>query len=89
MFSKYFLIFNNLNSKFDLGLSIVKRPNIPSPSKIKTTKQIPGRDGLVYEEEGGYSDIVIPVEFNFIEKTILRKDLDKLNYGLMKYKIIN
>lgn len=73
MFSKYFLIFNNLNSKFDLGLSIVKRPNIPSPSKIKTTKQIPGRDGLVYEEEGGYSDIVIPVEFNFIEKNNIKE----------------
>ena len=73
MFSKYFLIFNNLNSKFDLGLSIVKRPNVPSPSKIKTTKQIPGRDGLVYEEEGGYSDIVIPVEFNFIEKNNLKE----------------
>ena len=28
MFSKYFLIFNNLNSKFDLGLSIkLKRQN--------------------------------------------------------------
>lgn len=73
MFSKYFLIFNNLNSKFDLGLSIVKRPNIPSTSKIKTTKQIPGRDGLVYEEEGGYQDIVIPVKFNFIEKNNLKE----------------
>lgn len=73
MFSKYFLIFNNLNSKFDLGLSIVKRPNIPSTSKNKMTKQIPGRDGLVYEEEGGYQDIVIPVEFNFIEKNNLKE----------------
>ncbi|CEN86371.1 distal tail protein Dit [Paraclostridium sordellii] len=73
MFSKYFLIFNNMNSKFDLRLSIVKRPNIPSTSKIKTTKQIPGRDGLVYEEEGGYQDIVIPVEFNFIEKNNLKE----------------
>ena len=73
MFSKYFLIFNNLNSKFDLGLSIVKRPNIRSTSKIKTTKQIPGRDGLVYEKEGGYQDIVIPVEFNFIEKNNLKE----------------
>lgn len=73
MFSKYFLIFNNLNSKFDLNLSIVKRPNIPSPSKNKITKEIPGRDGLVYEELGGYKDIVIPVEFNFIEKNNLKE----------------
>ncbi|CEN31440.1 distal tail protein Dit [Paraclostridium sordellii] len=73
MFSKYFLIFNNLNSKYDLGLSIVKRPNIPSPSKNKITKEIPGRDGLVYEELGGYKDIVIPVEFNFIEKNNLKE----------------
>lgn len=73
MFSKYFLIFNNLNSKYDLGLSIVKRPNIPSPSKNKITKEIPGRDGLVYEELGGYKDIVITVEFNFIEKNNLKE----------------
>ncbi|WP_181998610.1 distal tail protein Dit [Paraclostridium sordellii] len=73
MFSKYFLIFNNLNSKFDLGLSIVKRPNIPSPSKNKIAKEIPGRDGSVYENMGGYKDIVIPVEFNFIEKNNLKE----------------
>ena len=78
MFSKYFLIFNNLNSKYDLGLSIVKRPNIPSPSKNKITKEIPGRDGLVYEELGGYKDIVIPVEFNFIEKNNLKERFRKV-----------
>lgn len=73
MFSKYFLIFNNLNSKFDLKLSIVKRPNIPSPSKNKIAKEIPGRDGSVYENMGGYKDIVIPIEFNFIEKNNLKE----------------
>lgn len=73
MFKTYFLMFNNLNSKFDLGLSIVKRPNIPSSSKNKTSKEVPGRDGLVYEVLGGYKDIVIPVEFNFIEKNNLKE----------------
>ena len=72
MYNTYFLIFNNLNSKFDLGLSIVKRPNIPSASINKITKEVPGRDGLVYEVIGGYKDIVIPIEFNFIEKSNLK-----------------
>ncbi|WP_338658814.1 distal tail protein Dit [Paraclostridium sordellii] len=73
MFSKYFLIFNDLNSKYDLGLSIVKRPNVPSTSKNKIAKEIPGRDGFVYEEIGGYKDIVIPVEFNFIENNNIKE----------------
>jgi predicted phage tail component-like protein len=72
MHNNYFLLFNNLNSKFDLGLSIVRRPNIPSTTINKRTVEIPGRDGLLYEELGGCSDITIPVEFNFIDRHNLK-----------------
>lgn len=78
MSSSYYINFNNLNSKFDLGLSIVKRPNIPSSSKNKTTKEIPGRDGLSYEIIGGYKDINISIEFNFIEKHNIKDTFRKV-----------
>ncbi|GAA0865988.1 distal tail protein Dit [Paraclostridium tenue] len=73
MFNKYYLIFNDLNSYEDFGLSIVKRPDIPNPTLKKTTKEVPGRDGLLYEVLGGYEDIVISVEFNFIEKINIKE----------------
>ncbi|GIM32970.1 distal tail protein Dit [Paraclostridium bifermentans] len=73
MYKKLFIIFNNLNSLEDLGLSIVRRPNIPSPVQNKTTTEVPGSDGLLYEVLGGYKDIVIPVEFNFIDRNSLKE----------------
>ncbi|MDK0695978.1 phage tail family protein [Clostridium perfringens] len=73
MYKKLFIIFNNMNSYEDLGLSIVRRPNIPSPTKNKTTKEVPGRDGLLYEVLKGYKDITIPIEFNFIDRTNLKE----------------
>lgn len=73
MYKKLFIIFNNLNSLEDLGLSIVRRPNIPSPVQNKTTTEVPGADGLLYEVLGGYKDIVIPIEFNFIDRNSLKE----------------
>lgn len=73
MYKKLFIIFNNLNSLEDLGLSIVRRPNIPSPVQNKTTTEVPGADGLLYEVLGGYKDIIIPIEFNFIDKNSLKE----------------
>lgn len=62
----YFLEFNNIRN-YELGISIVKRPNIPSPRKNRSKHEVPGH-GDYYTDLGVYSDIVIPVEFNFIEK---------------------
>lgn len=73
MYKKLSIIFNNLNSYEDLRLSIVRRPNIPSPVLNKTTTEVPGADGLLYQVTGGYKDIVIPIEFNFIDKTSLKE----------------
>lgn len=73
MYRKLFIIFNNINSYEDLGLRIIRRPNIPSPIQNKTTKEVPGRDGLLYEVLGGYKDIVIQIEFNFIDRTNLKE----------------
>ena len=80
----YFLEFNNIRN-YDLGISIVKRPNIPSPTKNRNKQEVPGHDGDYYIDLGGYSDIVIPVEFNFIEKgknikQTYRRVKDWINY---------
>lgn len=51
----------------DIRLYVVKRPNIPAPQKNYTEHNIPGRDGLCYEDEETVDDIKIDVEFNFME----------------------
>lgn len=45
---------------------VVKRPNIPAPLRDYKEVDIPGRDGMLYIDEGTNQDIEITVEFNFM-----------------------
>lgn len=66
MYNKFNIIFND-KSSLDLGIEIIKRPEIPSPQPIYNSYDIPGKNGKEYELEG-YEDIEIEVDFNFIDR---------------------
>lgn len=60
----FFFKYNGqMNTEYDV--SVVKRPDIPSPKKKRSTVTIDGRDGDLYEEDGTYEDIDILVQMNF------------------------
>lgn len=65
MFNRFNVIFNNTIDK-DLGIKCVKRPNIPSPTRQYIEREIPGRDGKLYEDLGTYDDIEIDIQYNFV-----------------------
>lgn len=48
------------------GLHAVRRPSIPAPEEKIEQIEIPGRSGTLTVRDQTYSDIVIPVEFNFM-----------------------
>lgn len=64
---EYDIEFRNKRAN-DIRLYVVKRPNIPAPRKNYREYDIPGRDGVSYEDEETIDDIEIGVEFNFMEK---------------------
>lgn len=47
---------------------VVKRPDIPAPIRNLKEIDVPGRDGMLYIDEGTNEDIEITVEFNFMGK---------------------
>lgn len=47
-------------------MQVVRRPDIPSPSRRYTEKTIPGRDGKLRIYEEAVEDIEITIEFNFM-----------------------
>lgn len=49
-------------------LEVVKRPDIPAAQRDYTELNLPGTDGVSYVNEGTVSDIVIQIEFNFMNK---------------------
>lgn len=70
MFDRVFDVnFNNQSTLNDIKIKCVKRPNIPIPKRKTNTIKIPGRDGDVVEDEGAYEDIIIPIQFNFLDRT--------------------
>ena len=71
MYNKFNIIFNN-KSSLDLGIEVIKRPEIPSPQPIYNSYDIPGKNGKEYELEG-YEDIEIEVNFNFIDRETMHE----------------
>lgn len=61
----YSMNYNGINDK-DLGVLVVKRPNIPTPEAKITQWNIAGRDGALFSNDGFYDDIIIYVELNFM-----------------------
>lgn len=51
-----------------MNMEIVRRPDIPSPQMRYSAYTIPGRDGVLYENDGTIEDIDIQIEFNFISR---------------------
>ena len=78
----FYLIFNNKNSYTDLNLRIVKRPGIPAPVKNINKAEITGHDGDLYEDLGGYADISIVVDFNFIDMDNIKRSWRKIKSWL-------
>lgn len=77
MKNQYYLIFNQ-KSNLEVGLSIVSRPNIPSPKQKTQSVSIPGTDGT-YTEILGYEDLSISVEFNKKCRTDFQDFIRKVN----------
>lgn len=71
MYNKFNIIFNDTSS-LDLGIEVIKRPEIPSPQPIYTSYEIPGKNGKEYELEG-YEDIEIEVNFNFLDRETMHE----------------
>lgn len=78
----FYLIFNNKNSYTDFNLRITKRPVIPAPVKNINKIEITGHDGDLYEDLGGYADIKIAVNFNFIDKDNIKNSWRKIKSWL-------
>ncbi|XZL26591.1 distal tail protein Dit [Clostridium perfringens] len=61
----FYFIFNNKKNT-DLGIKVVKRPNIPIPERNIELKSLKGRDGSLTRDYKTYNDIKISVSLNFI-----------------------
>lgn len=77
MKNQYYLVFNQ-KSNLEVGLSIISRPNIPSPKQKIQSVSIPGIDGT-YTEILGYEDLSISVEFNKKCRTDFQDFIRKIN----------
>lgn len=78
----FYLIFNNRNSYTDLNLRIAKRPIVPAPIKNINKVEITGYDGDLYTNLGGYADISVPVDFNFIDRDNIKNSWRKIKAWL-------
>lgn len=62
-----YFIFNGENSK-DKGIIITKMPQISKAAKRIEKITIPGRNGVLHQDEGTYETIVIQIQCAIIEK---------------------
>ncbi len=74
----FYLIFNNKNSYTDMGVSIIKRPSIQSPTRNINKVEITGHDGDLYQDLGGYGDITITVSCNYVDRDNIKKSWRKI-----------
>lgn len=76
------------------NIYVVKRPSIPAPERDYSECDIPGRDGVLYINEGTVRDIEITVEMNFMgepdewfeywrhaKKWLMQKGQNQLKFG--------
>lgn len=79
----YYIIFNE-KTNVDFNLKIPKRVSKPAP--IMNFEEKPVRGGKTLYVEKGYSDIEIPVEFNFKTNTTWDLDFRSIKKWLMNFK---
>ncbi|WP_373898821.1 distal tail protein Dit [Haloimpatiens sp. FM7315] len=65
--------FGGKNSFQDYGITISKRPSLPSPKRRVSYVDIPGRDSTLTYDESTFSDITIAVECSIKGKNIAGK----------------
>lgn len=65
MHGDYQVIYNNITNE-DLGILVATRPDIPSPERKFEKISLDGRDGDLYIDFETYSDIVISIEFTYL-----------------------
>ena len=53
-------------SAWDYGVAVTTRPDIPAPQLRGSFVQIAGRDGELFETDGTYDNIEIPVKMNYV-----------------------
>lgn len=73
--------FGGKNSFQDYGITISKRPSLPSPKRRVSYVDIPGRDSTLTYDESTFSDITIAVECSIKGKNIAEK-LDNIKAWL-------
>ena len=61
----FWMTFKNQRN-IDFDVQVIKRPNIPSPTRRVSYIQIPGRDGSLTQTDDVYDDIEFGVEMNYI-----------------------
>ncbi|MDU2106314.1 distal tail protein Dit [Clostridium sp.] len=79
----YYIIFNE-KTNVDFNLKIPKRVSKPAP--IMNFEEKPVRGGKTLYVEKGYSDIEIPVEFNFKTNTTWDLDFRSIKKWLVNFK---
>lgn len=75
----YTVRYNGITDKA-VGCHASSRPSIPAPKRDTSVIKIPGRDASYYDTDYIYSDIVIPVDFSFLER-------DKSKWGEQYRKV--
>lgn len=61
------ITYNGKNSN-DIGVYVIKRPNIPSPELRYEETTIAGRDGTLITTDETYNNIEIPIPLNYMTK---------------------
>lgn len=61
-----YINFNNKNSYYDLDLKILNKLIIPFPERKIEIIDVPGGNGSLYLDLGGYNDITIPISFEAV-----------------------
>ena len=79
-----FFIFNNKNS-MDFGIKLIDDITIPNPQPKSETISIPGGEDLVVKD-GGYSDIIIPVPIDILNKEIIRRKYREIKNWLSNFE---
>lgn len=79
----FYTYFNNIKDR-DLDVKAIKRPNIPSPIRKYKQITVEGRDGDLYIDEEVYEDIIISIDYNFVDKKDFHEKCRKIKRWLNK-----
>ena len=73
-----YFIFNGENSK-DKGIIITKMPPISKPAKRVEKIIIPGKNGVLHQDEGTYETVLIQIQCAVVEKCNIKEIVSWLN----------